>query len=388
MLTFAAALTTLGLGVAIPLPTEPPYEVALEDRGDAFVITMGPVDLEVMPRHEHGATHEEMGVFPPIRSVTFPKDAYLEGFSYEVVNAEGETLPTAIVHHLNFILPDRRELFLPISQRLLAMGKETGSQRLPAWLLGVPVEGGSQLVVSPMLHNPTGRRHEGVSVRVTLEYRKGGGLLPLLKVYPFQLDVAFPAGDKSVDLPPGRSSFSWEGSPVVPGRIMAIGSHLHELATAIRLEDATTGRRIWEGRPILGKDGETVEGVTIGRLYRRLGVKISPSHRYRVTVDYDNPSSDTIVAGGMGVVAGVFLPSDPERWPAPDLDDPLYVLDRKHYMRQVRGEYELLVKGGGVVEGDASGHDHAGGAGAAGHEMHHRVPGAAADSSGASPEGR
>jgi hypothetical protein len=343
------------------------YRVDLVDQAEAgsFVITMGPVDLEVMSHNEHGASHEEMGVFPPILSVEFPRDAYLRGFSYEVVNGEGERISTAIVHHLNFITPERSELFLPISQRLLAMGKETGSQSLPGWLLGVPVEAGGELVVSPMLHNPTGERHEDVEVRVRLDYVDAGGVLPFLKVYPFQLDVAFPAGDKSVDLPPGPSSYSWEGSPRMAGRIMAIGSHLHELATSIRLEDVTADKMLWEGLPLIGEDGGTVEGVTIGKLYKRLGVVIEPDHVYRVTVDYENPSSETITAGGMGVVAGVFLPSGGVAWPLVDTSDPLYLLDRKHYMRQVRGDYDLIAAGGGVV-----GEHGAMEMGGEGHDMH------------------
>lgn len=344
------------------------YEVHLEDRTEngAFVIDMGPVSLPAPAHHGPGATHEEMGVFPPVRTVSFPSDAYLEGFSYEVVNGDGERIPTEIVHHLNFITPNRRELFLPISQRLLAVGKETGSQSLPGWLLGVPVEAGTRLVVSPMLHNPTGESHEGVHVRVVLHYRDAGGPFPLLEVYPFQLDVAFPAGDKSVDLPPGPSSFSWEGSPSRSGRIMAVGSHLHELATGIRLEDVTAGEVIWEGRPILGPDGETVEGVTIGRLYRRLGVPITPDHTYRVTVDYYNPGSDTLKSGGMGVVAGVFLPAGDAPWPRIDPDDPLFQLDRRHYMREVRGDFELISSGGGVLGPGSGSHDHAGEHGAPG----------------------
>jgi hypothetical protein len=347
------ALAAMLGAMAAPLTAQDfaDYRVDLVDQEDvsSFLITMGPVDLAVMSHGEHGASHEEMGVFPPILSVEFPRDAYLKGFSYEVVNGDGERISTAIVHHLNFITPERSELFLPISQRLLAMGKETGSQSLPGWLLGVPVEAGGELVVSPMLHNPTGEQHEDVQVRVRLDYVDAGGVLPFLKVYPFQLDVAFPAGDKSVDLPPGPSSFSWEGSPRMAGRIMAIGSHLHELATSIRLEDVSADKVLWEGLPLIADDGETVEGVTIGKLYRRLGVAIDPEHVYRVTVDYDNPGTETITAGGMGVVAGVFMPSGSAGWPLVDTSDPLYQLDRKHYMRQVRGDYDLIAAGGGAI---------------------------------------
>ena len=54
-------------------------------------------------------------------------------------------------------------------------------------------------------------------------------------------------------------------------------------------------------------------------------------HVYRVTVEYDNPTSDTIPQGGMGVVAGLFLPS--AQWPTADTTDATYRADRAHYLR-------------------------------------------------------
>ncbi len=319
-----------------------------------FVIVIGPVDLAAGMHHAHGA---HGAVFPPVGTVRFPAGAYLKGFSYEVVDGDGNVLPPDIVHHLNFITPENRELFLPISQRLLAVGSETGSQSMPGWLLGVPIIEGQELVVTSMLHNPTGKAHSGVEVRMHLEYVKIGRPWPLLSVYPFQVDVAFPAGDKSVDLPPGTSQFSWEGSPSMEGRIMVIGSHLHELATHIRFEDVTSGEEIWEGRPIRNANGE-LEGVTVGRLYRKFGVKIFPDHRYRATVFYDNPTQDTIQAGGMGVVAGVFMPSGGGMWPKADASNELYALDRRHYLQEVRGSYDLIASGGGVIEPGAPSHEH------------------------------
>src|SRR5439155_13451447 len=198
------------------------------------------------------------------------------------------------------------------------------------YLFGVPLKAGQHVVVSLMLHNPTGTDYHGVTVRYYWNYVNGGHGWPLFALQPFQLDVAFPAGDKSFDLPPGKSSKSYEGKPSVPGRVIAIGGHLHELATSLKFEDATDHELIWEGKPFTDEKGN-VNRLAVGYLYRKLGVKLQPSHSYRVTVSYENPSADTIHAGGMGVVGGVFLPSEP--WPATDSTDALYVLDRKHYLR-------------------------------------------------------
>ena len=51
----------------------------------------------------------------------------------------------------------------------------------------------------------------------------------------------------------------------------------------------------------------------------------------------------------MGVVAGVFMTSGGAEWPAADTSNPLYALDREHYMRVVRGKYDLIKEGGGRV---------------------------------------
>ena len=132
----------------------------------------------------------------------------------------------------------------------------------------------------------------------------------------------------------------------LPGTIVGIGGHVHAYAQSIEFSNATTGEVIYRATPQTDAAGQIV-GVPIERLYRwsRLGVHIEPTHRYRVTVFYDNPSKDTIPSGGMGVVAGVFLPA--AAWPATDTTNQLYVLDRKHYLREVSGKLsEILAEQG------------------------------------------
>ena len=157
-------------------------------------------------------------------------------------------------------------------------------------------------------------------------------------------------------LSPGESSQSYEASPAVAGRLMVMGSHLHELATKIVCEDVTEEKVLWEGFPIT--DDGNLAGVTIGRLYRRFGSKIFPDHTYRVTVHYNNTTGETITDGGMGVVAGVFMPAMGEQWPAVNTDDPLYALDRAHYMREVRGKHDVMRDGGGKVASETMDHQH------------------------------
>lgn len=330
----------LGLWPAVAAAQGKVRVVNDEARGE-IVLLIGPVDLPNMGEH-HGGEHGAL--LPPVETVTLPIDGYFYGFRFDAVDAAGNPVPPSIVHHLNFIDPDRRELFLPISQRISAAGGETAGQTAPWLLFGMPVSAGQRVVVSAMLHNPTGKEWRGVTVRFYWKYVKAGRLWPFFQFQPFQLDVAFPAGDKSWDLPPGPSSRSYEGKPSVPGRVMAIGGHLHPHATSLTFEDVTAGRLIWEGKPTVENGVEN--RLAIGYLYRKLGARMDTSHVYRVTVNYVNPTGDTLRSGGMGVVAGAFMPSGNVPWPATDTTDALYALDRKHYLREVRGTMAAILSEG------------------------------------------
>ena len=337
-----------GFGKAAAAQEPPAY---LEDNSEVgeFMIVAGPIDL---PAGGHQSSGEHGGAYVPIGTVTIPYDVYLYGFRYELVDGDGNVLPHTLLHHININDPDHRELFLPISRRMFAASAETGEMTVSRFLIGMPATKGQRWVVVAMLHNPTHQDYRQVSVRFYLPYVKTGRPWPIFKVLPFHIDVAFPAGHKAFDLPPGRHSWSWEGSPSIPGRIMAVSTHMHQYVERITLTNVTRNKLIWEGCPVHGPDGQ-VQGVTVGRLYRKLGTRISPEHRYRVSVTYNNPTADTLYDAGMGVVAGVFMPDNHREWPAVDRTDPLYQVDRAHYMREVEGKWAHLanaVPGGDEME--------------------------------------
>jgi hypothetical protein len=329
---------------------EPSVRLVNDAEQRELIVVIGPVDVPAGSRpvaqlgpeavRDPHAVHGG-AILPPVSTVRIPLSAYLTGFSYELRDGAGQVVPRDLVHHLNLINPDFQELFLPISQRMLAVGRETGAQSMPSLLMGYPVPEGTSMVVTAMLHNPTEQSYDDVELLVRLRYVPAGRPWPLFNVYPFQMDVAFPVGDKSFNLPPGRSTWSFEARPSMEGRIMVIGGHLHDHAVSLRFEDVTDGRVIWEAAPILDSAGRLV-GVPIGQLYRKLGAKVTPEHLYRVSVTYENPTGDTLYAGGMGVVAGVFMQTAGGMWPRADKADDLYVMDWLHYTRQVSGSADVL----------------------------------------------
>lgn len=328
------AILTLGALLALDggRGDAPPHaRVEADPRKGEMVIELAPVDLPTAASH-HGTRQ------PPVALAQLPAGGAIFGFRVELVDAEGRMLPAELVHHFNLIDPDHRELFLPISRRVIAAGQETGAHRLPWLLFGVPIKKGDRLIASAMLHNPTTESYRGVRTRLVLFYTPDNRPWPLFDGFPWQLDAAFPVGDKSWDLLPGYSSRSYEGSPAVPGKIAAMGGHLHEYGVGLEFADATTGEVIWRAQPVTDSVGRVVS-VPVGKLFswNRLGHRIVPEHRYRVTVHYENPTGRVLPGGGMGVVGGLFIPDRGVTWPAADTTDGLYRRDVEHVLRLLKG---------------------------------------------------
>lgn len=301
---------------------EAEFAVVVDEANGEIVLELPPVDI---PAHGDGGGHSHNGHVTDALIGRIPVSGWLRGFRTELVDANGDTVPSVLLHHMNLMTPDRRELFSPIMQRVAAAGQETAPVQLPR-LLGYPVAAGERLLLKAMVHNPTGVDYEGVRVRVRMPYTQGDAKLAPLHVFPFYLDVMPPAGVHSYDLPPGRSAMSWEGRPAVSARILALGGHLHKYAEVLRLEDVTAGRVVWETTPHVDEDGNVV-GMPQDYLFKRLGIPLDPAHTYRLTAVYDNPTGDTIPEGGMGAVGGIVLVGRNAPWPGVDPADPEYALD-------------------------------------------------------------
>ena len=195
------------------------HEIVIETA--AMDVPMPPMDMAHMDQPKTHVPHEAHApVYPPVMGVDFPVSGWISGFRIELVDAQGHRVPDALLHHYNLIDPNHRELFLPISRRVLAAGSETGAISMPRWIFGIPFVAGERLVASVMLHNPTMESYTGVRTRLILTYTEDGHFWPVLRAYPWQFDVAFPVGKKSFDLPPGRFAKSYEGSPIIPGKII------------------------------------------------------------------------------------------------------------------------------------------------------------------------
>ena len=200
-LSTSLAVLGLGCGLTAPafgqggqvagMPSMAPHVVVRVDSATRDVLVeFGPLDL---PAH---ATHHDVKQPTPIE-IAFPIDAWIEGYSGEVVDESGHKVPSAVIHHLNLIVPERRELFSTIMQRMGAAGAETPPVHMPM-VLGHPLMGyqmhrGDSLLITLMLHNPTGESYVGSKLVVRLPFALSSAWPRPVAITPFYLDVMPPA---------------------------------------------------------------------------------------------------------------------------------------------------------------------------------------------------
>lgn len=294
--------------------------VRVVDRGRELIVEYGPLAL-------HAGSGHAAALEPPAIMLGLPDSGWMRGYVVELVDGAGRRLPQRLLHHVNLIAKDRRDLFSNVMQRLGAAGPETGTITLPRFA-GVWGERGDTLVMTVMLHNTTGIHYDDVRLRVRIPFVRARSRVGAITVYPVSVAIGPKERPNVFDLPPGRSEHYWEGSPAVAARILGLSGHLHRYGVALRLEDRTAGKVMWELNPHSDSTGE-VRAMPVSMFLWSLGKPIRPDHVYRLTAFYDNPEGRTIPDGGMGVIGGVVMLPRGTRWPAVDRRHPEYVVDLK-----------------------------------------------------------
>ncbi|MDH3732904.1 MAG: hypothetical protein OEU54_05190 [Gemmatimonadota bacterium] len=303
--------------------------IAHDQENRVVEVIVGPVSLPAASGH----------LRTPIQMIELGIEGWMHGFSWEMRDAAGDVLPERLLHHVNLIDPDSRELFSPIARRIMAAGRETKGEGVPG-LLGYPLQPGNRVLVNAMFASLPDAGYDEAYLHISLPYTPADdpGFIRPRNVYPFYLDVMGPVGDKEFALPPGTHGRTWEGRPAVSGRLLALGGHLHDYGDWIRLEDLTTGKILWEGKPVMG-DGGAVESVPTGKLWWRGGARIDADHTYRISVQYTNPLDVPAPDAAMGAIGGVILSND-ARWPEFDRDDPDYLEDLRNTLNKPNESHE------------------------------------------------
>lgn len=302
--------------------------VALDSGYREVVVTVGPFHVppamamsdEAMMMMMMSQQDTVVGTFE------FPVSAWFHGAKLEVVDGNGATLPRRLLHHMNVMNFDRRQLVYPIVERTFAFGQETEDMSVPA-SIGMPLRRGQRLGVVVMWDNQTGHDIDDAFVRLTFKLNPRNQWPPPITVLPFFVDVNMVAGGfDTLSIPPGGRTITDEFTVPLGGHLLAVSGHLHEHGRTVRLEDAVSGREIVT---VEARHDSTGKVIGMSRALLALftdGPHLEAGHRYRLVVVYDNPTGATLT-GMMGMMAGIFAPDDPRAWPAIDVNDRDYLAD-------------------------------------------------------------
>jgi len=316
-------------------PDGPQSQVWVDsDRREVRVVA-GPFRIPQMAMTEDGGSAHgghgghDSSMKTPLVPLVWPVDAGITGFKLGVFSGDGTPLPRDLIHHLNTLNFDRRELLYPVPTRLIAIGSDTPDTKVPN-SYQVVVERGDNLGWYIMWNNDTGQAIEDVYVELVLPYGElDKEVDPITSLY---LDTNLYIGNEtSFDLPPGRFEKSYEFEVPTGGKLLAAGGHVHDYGLEVRVEDVETGKVLFRLESQRDEEGR-VSGVEM-KIFRRFfnlfdaSIELKPNHPYRIVGVYHNPTGETLPGAGMAQIGGLFKPHDPAAWPENDPSDPLYQLD-------------------------------------------------------------
>lgn len=342
----SAGCISTGFDGALPAPSpamlaagEPRAHIAVREDRHEVEIVAGPfrVPTATAATDHH---HEDDAMKSPMVVVPWPVDGGFAGFRMAAYRSDGTPLSRDILHHVIGVNFDRRQLIYPIPERLFGIGTETPDVKLPSFL-EVPLSQGDSLGIYAMWNNTSGVELDDVFLQIAFPYAPPGG--DRQEAFPVYFDTNNQIGGKtSYDLPPGRSTRSYEFELPVGGGLLAASGHLHDYGVELRLEEAETGRVLTRLKAERDDRGH-VTGVE-QRIYRKLfklvdaRIPLKAGVRYRVVGVYDNPTGRTIADGGMAHIVGLFVPDDPDAWPSLDRGSEAYRKDVEALPRPMEGE--------------------------------------------------
>ena len=325
----------------------PTVRVTVDSSRKEVVVTAGPFVIRHMPKNmDHGTMHEMEGTTTPLLRFSWPMEAWFRGFDIELADANGHPLDSRLIHHLNVMNFNRRQLLYPAVERMVAAGAETGSVVVPK-SIGMPMAAGYQLGMYSAWNNTGNADIEGAWLTIRLAWSPKNLAPRPQSVLLFYMDVSYDRVTDSYDLPVGRSSNSYEFTMPLGGRILAVGGHAHDYAEFVSLEDVATGKTI-----IMLK-AESDSAGTLLKMPRKYygvrgdGLKLTAGRQYRIRADYNNPTGRVIPNGAMGLLSSAFVPDDYAEWPVLDPNDP-----------DIQADIAILEKMGKPSGGGEMDHEH------------------------------
>jgi hypothetical protein len=324
----ALAVSTSSLHHHPAVPSK--LAVTVDSTRREVVITAGPFLIAPRQPDEMALTMDmdramrngeiEAGRFP------WPVTSLFRSVELAVTDSLGHPLPRRLLHHLNLINFDRRQLIYPLAERFIGFGQETEDVSLPR-TAGLPLATGQRIGLYVMWDNETGQALQGVSVRLTFHWVPANQQPPALPVMPLIVDAHLVAGGSDgFPVPPGGSVTSVVFTPPISGHLLGATGHLHDHGLWVRLEDAENGKVIVKVDAKRDSTGRVLSMARHLLALRGAGPHLLAGHRYRLSVAYDNPTADTL-RDVMGFLYAAYMPDDLKTWPLIDPANPEYLAD-------------------------------------------------------------
>jgi hypothetical protein len=291
-----------------------PFAVTVDSARHEVVITTGPYRLPAMGG-EHAAhmNHEAM-MEKIVQRFEWPVDGMGRGFHMELRDGSGKRVSHRALHHLQIINASRRQLILPLEEKIMAIGRETANIMLPN-TVGMPLAAGSKMRINIMWHNETATDLDSVYMTLRIRYSPANLVPQPLPVLPISMDIADVKGrPNTFMIPTGVDTITREFMLPLGGRVLALSGHMHDWGTGLWLEDARSGNVITRITPTLDSLGRITHMPL--KLYGITGegLRLEAGRRYRLVATYDNRSGASI-DGAMGHLDGIIAVRDLRRWP-------------------------------------------------------------------------
>ncbi len=312
--THALIIALLAPQAASGQATPAPFAVSVDTHRHEVIITTGPYRLVAMGgEHAMHMNHEAM-----MEKLTYrfdwPVEGMGRGFRMELRDADGKPVSQRALHHLQIINASRRQLLLPLEEKIMAIGRETSNIMLPN-TVGMPLAAGSHMRINIMWHNETAVDLESVTMTLRIRYSPANLAPRPTAVLPISMDIADVQGrPNTFMIPMGADTITREFMLPLGGRVLALSGHLHDWGTGLWLEDPATHKVITRVTPTLDSLGRITHMPL--KLYGITGegLKLEAGRRYRLVATYDNRSGASI-DGAMGHLDGIIAVRDLGAWP-------------------------------------------------------------------------
>jgi hypothetical protein len=276
--------------------------VKLEQKIDGQTITVRVGPLTLPARTSHMKMPQPADLIWQI-----PVNGWLLAYHPKLVDANGNTVPGIVLHHVAFWNENRPDfLCANKEEHIFGAGSElTDWAEIPGF--GYRVEQGDKIRVETMVHNPTETSYENAYLEVTIPYRDASGA-PVKNVYPAWMDVTA-CGHSGYDLPGGESEKTGEVRLKYSGVLLGVGGHMHDYAKQIVLRDVTQKATVATLDAKVDAQGHLV-GMPVKTFFELGGYKLAAGDELKMTATYDNTTGKVLRDGAMGIVVGYFVPAE------------------------------------------------------------------------------